>query len=256
MTEPNWTSRSGAVDVAVTDDVAVVTIDRPQKLNALTTEMRRDVAAAVRRFGDGRRARGIVLTGAGRAFCAGEDLAEVVDRTAVDAAIELFHDITRAVLSTRVPTVAALNGLAVGGGAEITFCFDARIGSPEAELFLPENGLGLTISNASSILLPRLLRAGDAMRLVLDARRVDARAAVAIGLLDEIVEEGAVVDAAIALVRRWTEPGSATAAHLELLRPSLEEVEAAFRRETDAGRALWRSGAMEAGVRRFWASRS
>lgn len=256
MTEPNWKPRSGAIDVAVIDEVAVVTMNRPEKLNALTADMRQDIAAAVRCFGDGSRARGIVLTGAGRAFSAGEDLSAVVEDAGgdIEAAIELFHDITRAVLSTRVPTVAALNGLAVGGAAEMTLCFDARLGSPEAEIFMPENAIGLTISNASSYLLFRLMRAPDALRLVLDSQRIDGRTAIALGLLDEIVDDQSVVDAAISLVRRWDKPGSATMAHLELLRPPLDDVEAAFRRETAAGRAMWRSGAMETGIRRVWGS--
>jgi enoyl-CoA hydratase/carnithine racemase len=248
---------TGRITVEHHRDVAVITLDRPEKLNALTVDMRRELAAAIRALGDGTNARGIVLTGAGRAFTAGEDLSRTVDEAqkGIDSVVELFHDITRALLTTKVPTIAAINGLAVGGGSEITLCCDVRIGSPQAVFFLPENGIGLTISNASSYLLPRLLKGGKATRLVLDARRIEAPEALELGLLDEIVEPEALVPAAVDLVLRWTGEAATTAAHLELLRPDMETVEAAFRRETAAAQRVWESGATARGIEQFWASR-
>lgn len=239
------------IDVDIREDVAVVTMQRPDKLNALTASMRRELAAVIRDFGTGERARGIVLTGAGRAFSAGEDLHEAAGQPAggLLEEVELFHDITRAVLQTRVPVVGAINGIAVGGACEVTLCLDVRIGSPRAEFFLPENTLGLTISNASSILLPRLVGGARALRLVLDTDRLGAERALALGLLDEIVDEP--VDAAVRLVHRWTQPGTATAVHLALLRPRLDLVEQAFARETEAARSVDESGIAKAGIRRF-----
>ena len=149
-----------------------------------------------------------MVTGTGRAFSAGLDLKEAPDLPpdGLIADVELFHDITRAALQTRIPVVAALNGIAVGGACEMTLCFDARLGTPAAEYFLPENNIGLTISNASSILLPRLV-GSRAMRLVLESVRIGAADALAIGLLDEIVDPDGLVEAAIGLVHRWTRPG-------------------------------------------------
>jgi enoyl-CoA hydratase/carnithine racemase len=252
-----WTPVTGQIDVRHDREVAIVTLDRPEKLNALTVEMRRELAAAIRAFGDGTGGRGIVLTGTGRAFTAGEDLSRTVEeaRDGFDSVLELFHDITRALLTTKVPTIAAINGLAVGGGSEITLCCDARLGSPQAAFFLPENAIGLTISNASSYLLPRLLRGGAATRLVLDARRIEAQEALALGLLDEIVGAEALVSTAVDLALRWTTEPETTAAHLELLRPDMETIEAAFRRETAAGLRVWESGATARGIERFWAAR-
>jgi enoyl-CoA hydratase/carnithine racemase/acyl-CoA hydrolase len=252
-----WAGQTGHIDARIEREVAVITMDRPDKLNALTADMRRELAAAIRFFGDGTRARGVVVTGAGRAFSAGEDLAEAVAEAAdgVESAIELFHDLTRAVLETNVPTVAALNGLAVGGSSEFTLAFDARVGASRAGYFMPENGIGLTISNASSLLLFRLLRSRDAMRLVLDARRLDAAEALEIGLLDEVVKGTDPVPAAIALIMRWTPLGAVTGAHLKLLRPDPEAIDAAMRRETAAAAEVWRSGVSERGIERFWSER-
>lgn len=235
------------IDVSVRDEVAVVTLQRPDKLNALTSDMRRQLAAIVRDHGkDGR---GIVVTGTGRAFSAGEDLHEAAGKSLLDE-VALFHDLTRAVLETQVPVVAAINGIAVGGAAEWTLCFDARIGTPAAEYFLPENGIGLSISNASSILLPRLV-GGRALRLVLDTARLSAQEARTAGLLDDIVAQDDLLDTAVGLARRWSGPGLATAVHLKLLRPSLEEVERAFVAETEAARQVEDSGIAKAGMTRF-----
>jgi enoyl-CoA hydratase len=251
------TSPSAHIDVTVQDEVAVITLRRPEVLNALSAEMRSNLAAALRRYGDGSSVRGIVLTGTGRAFSAGEDLREAARQPAggLIAAIELFHDITRAVLQTRVPVVAALNGIAVGGACEITLCFDARIGTPAAECYFPENTLGLPISNASSYLLPRLV-GRQATRLILESARISAPEALSLGLLDEIVEPEVLIGTAIALARRWNPPGSATPVHLGLLRPPLPEIEQAFAAETEAARYVDQSGMARAGVSRFLAGRS
>ena len=247
-----WGAGSGHIEVSVSEAVAVVTLRRPDQLNALTAAMRRELAAILRHFGDGHLVRGIVVTGTGRAFSAGLDLKEAAELPpgGLIAEVESFHDITRAALETRVPVVAALNGIAVGGACEMTLCFDARLGTPAAEYFLPENNIGLTISNASSILLPRL--AGPrAMRLVLESARIGAQEALAMGLLDGIVEEAGLIEAAIGLVHRWTPPGAATAAHLRLLRPPLAAVEQAMAAETEAASGPDAAETARAGIGRF-----
>ncbi len=247
-----WDAESGHVDVAVQNAVAVVTLRRPDKLNALTADACRELAAILRHFGRGELVRGIVLTGTGRAFSAGLDLREAAELPpgVLVSHIELFHDITRAALGTRVPVVAALNGIAVGGACEMTLCFDARIGTPAAEYFLPENDIGLTISNAASVLLPRLV-GHRAMRLVMESARISARDGLAIGMLDQIVGEADLVPAAIGIVHRWTPPGGATAAHLALLRPPLDAIEQAMAAETEATRATEADDLSRAGINRF-----
>jgi enoyl-CoA hydratase/carnithine racemase len=252
----DWGSESGHIEVSVSEAVAVVTLRRPDKLNALTIAMRRELAEILRYFGDGHLARGIVVTGTGRAFSAGLDLAEAADLPpgGLIADVELFHDITRAALQTQVPVVAALNGIAVGGACEMTLCFDARIGTPAAEYFLPENNIGLTISNASSLLLPRLVGA-RALRLVLETARIGAPDALAMGLLDQIVDPAGLVQAAIGLVHRWTQPDAATAAHLRLLRPPLAAVEQAMAAETEAASGPDADRLARTGIGRFLETR-
>jgi enoyl-CoA hydratase/carnithine racemase len=186
--------------------------------------------------------RGIVLTGAGRAFSAGEDLRSTPSTPAeYEEAFESFDDVTRAILGTRIPVVAAVNGIAVGGASEITLCCDARIGTPASEYFLPENGRGITISNAASLLLPRLI-GNHARRLVLASPRIGAQEALEIELLERAID----------LVLDWTPNPVTTAMHLELLRPRMDEVELAFERERRAALAVWDSGVFASGVAAFW----
>ncbi|ADG79482.1 AMP-dependent synthetase and ligase OS=Tsukamurella paurometabola (strain ATCC 8368 / DSM /CCUG 35730 / CIP 100753 / JCM 10117 / KCTC 9821 / NBRC 16120/ NCIMB 702349 / NCTC 13040) OX=521096 GN=Tpau_2884 PE=3 SV=1 [Tsukamurella paurometabola] len=243
--------------VEMVREVAVITLRRPDKLNALTVGMRRRLAALIREYGTGELARGIVLTGTGRAFSAGEDLsAPPTDFDGMRDSFESFHDVTRAVIETRVPVIAAVNGIAVGGASEITLCCDARIGAHEARYYQPENSRGLTISNASSLLLTRIVR-GHAMRMILGSEKIGAEEALRIGLLDEVVEQSALVDRAVETIHAWTPEGAnTTALHLGLLRPTVDEIERAFAREDAAADEAWNSGALTAGVQSFWDART
>lgn len=244
-----------SLTVDVVRDVAVLTLDRPDKLNALDVATRLHLAEVVRAHGTGDTVRGIIITGRGRAFSAGEDLSQAPTTEAeVHLAFESFHDITRAILETRVPVVAAVNGIAVGGASEITLCCDARIGTPVTEYFQPENARGLTISNATSLLLRRLV-GNHAMRMVLASERIGSEEALRIGLLDEVVAAEALVDRAIDIVHAWTPEGGTTALHLALLRPLVVEVEAAFGREDAAAHETWTSGLLTAGVAGFWSTK-
>lgn len=249
-------ARAGHVSVDIVDDVAVLTLRRPEKLNALDVATRLQLARVIRDLGTGEAVRGIVLTGEGRAFSAGEDLSSPPTTDAgFHEAFASFHDITRAILQTRVPVVAAVNGIAVGGASEITLCCDARIGTPATVYFQPENARGITISNASSVLLPRLV-GSHAMRIVLGSPRIDAQEALRIGLIDEVVEPEALISRAVETVRAWTPEGGTTAVHLPLLRPQLDEIEAAFAREDAAAQVSWESGLLTAGVAGFWTTKS
>lgn len=249
---------SSHLEVQVVRDTAVIRFDRPEALNALNIATRLELARLIRQYGEGREVRGIVLTGTGRAFSAGEDLKAVDTSAEGDAlgAVETFHDITRAIVETKVPVVAAINGIAVGGASEVAMSCDFRIGASTAEFFMPENGIGLTISNASSLFLRRLV-GRHAARIVLSSRRLGAQEALTLGLLDELVDKDEqLVDRAISLVHELTPQGGATAFHLKLLRPSLDEVEDAMSRENEATRDAWDSGVVTAGVERFWATKN
>ncbi|MET9326624.1 enoyl-CoA hydratase/isomerase family protein [Tsukamurella sp. NPDC003166] len=244
------------LDASVDEDVAVLTLNRPEKLNVMDVPTRVLLAQEIRRFGTGDLVRGIVLTGTGRAFSAGEDLAAVPTTYAeIREAFATFHDITRAILETRVPVIAAVNGIAVGGASEITLCCDGRVGTPNTQYYQPENHRGIIISNASSFLMTRLVR-NHAMRIVLGSQRIDAEDALRIGLLDEIVPADSLTDHAAALARSWNSDPRITGLHLRLLRARSEDIEAAFAREDEAAQEAWDSGAFTDGVEGFWANKN
>ena len=248
-----WESRSGHVVMDSEGPVAIVKFDRADKLNALTVPMLEDVAGALKWLGSGEEAGAIVVTGAGRAFSAGDDLpaTESLSRDDFERLLDRFQALTRAVLTSRVPVIAALNGIAVGGAAEFTLACDARVGYPGADYLFPENEVGLTISNASTYLLPRLV-GSRALPLVLDARRIDGTEAHRLGLIDHFVEtQDEVVPKAVEIANRWIERGLATPFHLKVLRPPMEEVEAAIARENEIGAGAWEAGTAHEGIARF-----
>jgi enoyl-CoA hydratase len=259
----SWASRSGHVELERDGAIAILRLNRPDKLNALSIPMLRDLGDALRWLGEGGAegegtTAGAIITGTGRAFSAGDDLpaTESLGEKDMQELMSSFQDLTRVLLATPFPVVAALNGIAVGGAAELVLCCDARVGHPGSEFLFPENAIGLTISNGSSLLLPRLL-GSRALPLVLDGDRVSGARAHALGLIDYFVDTAAeVLPRAVALVRRWIERGLATRFHLQLLRPPVEEVEAALRRETEIGMEAWTSGAGREGIRRFLAGRA
>jgi enoyl-CoA hydratase len=247
-----WQGSSGSIVGELDDGVATITLNRPEKLNALSETMLEDIAAAVRFFDAETDALGIVITGAGRAFTAGQDLDAAVAHSTgdVDRVIDRYNDITRAILGTSIPVAAAFNGIAVGGGAEMTLSCDARIAGTRGEFFLPENARGLAISNATSYLLPRLI-GSRALPLVIGSRRLGAEEALRIGLFDQVVADDRLLDVASEQMRQWGAPGSATAEHLRVMRPQLAEVEAAMKREVAAARDAALSGATTRGVQAF-----
>jgi enoyl-CoA hydratase len=249
----NWQGTSGFVDAQLDAGVGILRVNRPDKLNALNIPILGDLLAGLDHFGADQDVQAVVLTGAGRAFSAGDDLpaTESLQEQDFDELLAGFQALTKAILTLDVPVVAALNGIAVGGAAELTLACDARVGYPGSDYLFPENDVGLTISNASTYLLPRML-GSRALPVVLDARRISGIEAHNLGLIDHLVaSQDEVVPKAVALVRRWIERGLATRYHLRLLRPPLAEVEAAIARENAIGAEAWASGTAVEGIRRF-----
>lgn len=248
-----WRGTSGYVDAEFHDGVAILVLSRPEKLNALSLPMLVDVLNGLTTLGSLDDCRAIVLTGSGRAFSAGDDLpaTESLREQDFQDLLSSFQELTRAILATEKPVIAALNGIAVGGAAELTLACDARVGYAGSDYLFPENDVGLTISNASSYLLPRLI-GSRALPLVLEARRVPGTEAHSLGLIDYLVDgRDQVVPTALEVVTRWVDRGLATRYHLRLLRPPLEEVEAAMARENTVGSEAWRAGTAMEGITRF-----
>jgi enoyl-CoA hydratase len=189
-------------------EVAVLTLNRPEKLNALSYELVEDLHAAL----DGIRAdngcRVVVLTGAGRGFCSGLDLTDAnpdkagggIERPRSGMRWqERIADLTAKIHRLRQPVIAAVNGPAYGGGMGIALACDIRIAAESARFCTQFIKLGLGGCDIGvSYTLPRIVGAGAAFDLILTARVVDAAEALRLGMVSRVVSDGAIADAALA----------------------------------------------------------
>lgn len=184
-------------------EVCVLTLNRPEKLNAISTQVERALGAAL--DGDDVRAsRALVLTGAGRAFSAGADVTEFEGRDP-DAAIAYYRD-TGGVYERfgrlPIPTFAAIHGYCLGGALELVLAADFRIADETATFGLPEVALGILPSSGGTHRLVRLLGAARAKELALLRERLDAHEAHAAGLVTEVVPDGQALARSLELAGR------------------------------------------------------
>jgi enoyl-CoA hydratase/carnithine racemase len=190
------------VEVEVADRVATVTLNRPEALNAISTELALALAEAVEPLATDPGVRAVVLTGAGeRAFCVGADLKQ---RAGFDdhgwfVQREAFRRGFAAVRRCPLPTVAAVAGFALGGGTELALACDLVVAAEHATFGLPEVRLGLVPAGGGTQLLVRRVGRSVAKDLVLTGRRVGADEARRLGLADRVVPTGEAVAAATAL---------------------------------------------------------
>lgn len=175
----------------ISDRVATLTVNRPEKRNALNAAVRREFVEALDALRDDPEVRVLVVTGAGeKAFIAGADIGEFADRSPLEqrAAMEgrrLFEEIA----NFPKPTIAMLNGYALGGGCEVALACDLRIAARSAKLGQPEIKLGLIPGGGGTQRLPRLIGFGRAMRYILTGELIGAEEAERIGLIDQLVED-------------------------------------------------------------------
>lgn len=206
--------------------VALVTLNRPESMNAINLQMRRDIAETIKAAEADRASRAIVIRGAGdKAFCAGADVKEFKAAESLNAARLQreppgWNDV---IAACRKPTIAAIKGFCLGGGLELALACDIRIASPEAIFGLPESRLAIIPGAGGTQRLPRVVGVGHAMRLILTGERIDAQEAHRIGLVSEIVPEDELVTSAVELARRISEGGPLALAYAkEAIRRGVE----------------------------------
>lgn len=211
-------------DIRITDDggVRLVTWDRPDALNAMSLELWDGTATALRSaVEDGVRC--LVLTGTGRAFTVGQDLAEMTDPRHADET-RGFRGLMTALVDCAVPIVAAVNGLAVGFGTTLLPWCDLVLVAESARFRVPFVPLGVTTEAGSSATLPAVMGAQAAAEFVLTGDWLDADAAVACGLARRKVPADALLDEALALAHRLAaQPPDALRTTVRLLRAGRTE---------------------------------
>ncbi len=191
------------LSIAVDGHVAIVTIEREDALNALNAELLLELATAFDLIEGDADVRALVITGAGRAFVAGADLqafADVRDGFAGREAALTGQDVMNTLAALPIPTVAAINGFALGGGLEVALACDLRVAAAGAKLGLPEVTRGLIPGYGGTQRLQRLIGLARATDLVLTGRMVAADEALTLGLVSRVADDAA--EAALALAQQ------------------------------------------------------
>jgi len=187
------------------DAVATITLDRPDALNALTVPLKDELVATFAELAADSTVRAVVLTGAGRAFCAGQDLRERLGPDALPLADEIrarYNPLIRAMRALPKPIVAAVNGIAAGAGASLAFACDIRLAAETASFLLAFGRVGLIPDSGATWLLPRLVGGAKAAELALTTEPLTAADAERFGLVARVVAADELLAEARALASR------------------------------------------------------
>jgi enoyl-CoA hydratase len=198
-----------AIELSRHEECALIRLDRPQALNALSFALLRDLGAAIDEVAASD-ARALLVTGAGeKAFCAGADIKELTERTLVEQkrGAEMGQAVMARLDRLPIPSVAIVNGYAFGGGLELAMACTFRLATPNAKMGLPEIKLGLIPGYGGTQRLPRLVGEARALEMVMTGRAVDAQTAAQWGLVNRVLDADALAGgplaAALAFVREF-----------------------------------------------------
>lgn len=176
----------------VEENLGIVTINRPQALNALNQDVLIELAAVTEVITQDPEVKVAIFTGEGKAFVAGADIGQIADLQDVFAAREfaiMGQSVFNEIAALPVPSIAAINGFALGGGLELALACDLRVASHKAKLGLPEVGLGIIPGFGGTQRLPRLVGRGRALDLIFTGRHVSAEEALSLGLVNRVGED-------------------------------------------------------------------
>jgi len=244
-----------AVEVEVKDGIAFVTLNRPEKLNAINDDVLNGLYDAADSIATSGEIRAAVLSGRGRAFSAGGDIKamEAMDDRSFADTISLYMRVAASFRAAPKPIIAAIHGYALAGGFELMLLCDVRIAARGTQFGLPDTALGLSPTSGMTYLLPRIVGLGRAMDLTLSAENIDADEAHRIGLVNRLVDGGELMAEAERYARKlasypqvgiaWTKSGFYSALD--------SEHGAATRREEEGELACFRSQEVKQRFRDF-----
>lgn len=225
--------------------VGLITLNRPEALNALNRQMTAELSAAVAAFDADPEIGAIVVTGSDRAFAAGADIREIKDKTFAEVWDEEFITATwEGIARARKPVIAAVSGHAIGGGCEIALMCDIIIASEAARFALPEATIGIIPGAGGTQRLTRIVGKAVAMDMILTGRALTASEALALGLVSRVVPAGTQIDTAIEIATRLSTQSR------PILRIAKEAVNHAYETHLQEGiylerRLLWSTFALE-----------
>lgn len=183
------------------DRIAIITLNNSKVLNALSTSFMGEINEALDIVEADRNIAVAIITGVEKAFIAGADITEMLSLTAVESLVwgKVGTDLNLRIENLEIPVIAAINGFALGGGCELSMACDIRIASSKAKFGQPECGLGITPGAGGTQRLPRIVGEGKAKELLYTCRIIRADEALAIGLVNKVVEPEALMDEAMAM---------------------------------------------------------
>ena len=183
------------------EHIAIITINRPDALNALNLDVLGELSEAVEKAESDRDVYVLIITGAGRAFVAGADIGQMKDLTPDEARAfgEFGNYVFSRIESLTKPVIAAVNGFALGGGCELCMACDIRLAGEKAKFGQPEVGLGITPGFGGTQRLPRIVGLSKAKELILTAQTIGADEALRIGLVSQVIPGDGLMDAALEL---------------------------------------------------------
>lgn len=241
------------------NDVAIVGINRPDKLNAFDLSMLQALDAACGEIERDRSINVAVLAGEGKAFSSGGDIKAWTAMSPNEFGFDWVrygHRVFSRVAELRVPVVAALNGHALGGGLELAACADVRIAEHQVKLGLPETGLGMVPGWSGTQRLVQRFGAQSVRRMALGGEIFTATEGLGLGLVDQVVEDGTAFDAALAYARRVAARGPAASQVVKLMIASAAGEGSGTAVETIASMLAAKTGDLEEGVAAFTEKRS
>ncbi len=240
----------------IVDKTAYLTINRPEKLNALNRATLIELSTILKRLKVDTSVRGIVLTGAGeKAFVAGADITEFKGLSE-DKARELaawgHQEVMDVIYSFPKPVIAAVNGFALGGGLELAMACHLRVASEHAKLGLPEVSLGLIPGYGGTQRLPQLVGRGKALEMIMTGDMVTAEDALSWGLVNHVVLADRLIPTCVALLEKmYAKSPSAIASVVEVVNVGLDNSERGYHAEINAFGAAFSSSDFKEGVSAF-----
>lgn len=187
------------------DNIGIITLNRPQRLNAINGDLLDDFIKQLIEAREDKEAVTVIMAGAGKSFCAGEDLKETSAGKSFEQWVseaDRLQDIQRLTLRLNKPLIAAVNGYALGGGLELALSADIRIAAQDAKFGFPETGVGLTVTQAGTKLISQIVGLGKAKELVFTGEFIDADEALRIGLVNKVVPNERLMDEAWEMCRK------------------------------------------------------
>lgn len=201
---------STLITYRIEEDIGIITLNRPEAANALSTKLLDELNEIITKIKSSDKIRSVIITGAGeKAFCAGADLKERsgMNDQEVVTAVQYIGETISTIERIPIPVIAAINGVAFGGGLELALACDIRIAASHIKLGLTETSLAIIPGAGGTQRLPRLIGIGQAKRLIYTAKPIDAREAFSLGLIEQIVETDELYGEALKMAKQIAENG-------------------------------------------------